>query len=262
VTELAAENKYAPREIASYFADDEWEMIQQLRKLAQATHRLNYEVAMRLVRVKDEELWKKAEYCTVEEEYTSFNEWVFHELGFSSGKARYLQRIARKVIELRLTPPEVARLMNLGWSKAANLLRADSTQHLDELYERCRYMSERELIHTVRIEIEEEEGDEEDYLEKPVTIAAQFRRRSQYKFMAQALAVIEKKHGTKTTAQAMSLLAASYIATSLPGGEEANAKELDIKLRALEEQYNVRLDVVIPEEGVGVHDKSGSEVPT
>ena len=252
VAKTEVERRYRPQMVAEYFAHAESEMMAKLRQLTAVESMCSYEIGVRLYRVKTESLWRKMEHCINKEEYPTFGAWVYHELGFSARKGRYLSGLAEKIDQLRIPPEKVSALMKLGWSKAYHLLRADDSKQVDEWYGKCLEMSERETIGFVRLQLGStgEEGlpEEENVLEKPITVKAIFGKKSQYTFWTKALAIIERKHGIQSTAEAMSILGANFLATSMSGGEEANAVELDVKLKALEEQYGVHLAVIVPED--------------
>lgn len=240
--------QYHPQEMTSYFEHTPDFVVSKLRQLVAVAHMCTYEIAVRLYRVWDENLWERPEYCTQKDSYPTFGEWVYNELGFSARKGRYLVGIARRVNELQVPPATVKELMDKGWSRAYHLLRAQDHEQLLEWHEACEGCSERETImyvkHKMSIDEDVEGTPAEDALTRPVSVKVKFLRQSQYGFYREAMAQIERRHGVKSTPEALSLMAANYLATTFPGGEEAIPAELDHRLRVLEEQYGVQLAVV------------------
>lgn len=244
---VSSSKPYKPMPVADYMSLPEEEMVAKLRYMAKVDNICLYEMAVRLYRVREEGLWKKEKYCSGKE-YPTMGEWVWGELGFSPRKARYLVRIIERLIELEVPQDMIFDLLILGWAKANYLLRAASLEQLEQWCEECRGKASKALMDFVKIQqaqVIEGNGGEE-ILEEPMILKAKFFRKDQYGFVAQALEMIEEKYGVKSLPEALSFMAANYVGTTLPGGAESIPEELEIKLRALEEAYGVRLAVIPP----------------
>ncbi len=240
------DKRYYPKVVAHYFSHDEEKMMDKLRQLAAVERMCAYELGVRLHRVMVQGLWQKHEYCTVQESYPTYGAWVSSELGFSDRKGRYLAWIARNIDEMNIPAKMIVCLMRLGWSKAYHLLHAEDLPQLMEWYTECKSFGERAISTYVRLQSGLDEDSDE--LEDPIKLSMNFKRKSQYEFFRKALAAVEHKHGVTSGPEAVSIMAANFLATTLPGGIESQLVELDLRIQAIEVQYGVKIAVVHPSE--------------
>jgi hypothetical protein len=249
--------------VQDYMVANPQDIRQVIFKYAAGNNVCEYELGCMLLRVKEEDLWKRREFSrNSQEPYASFGNWIYGEMGISYRKGRHLILLARKLLDMKADPAFIRKLIILGWTKAYQVLRvAETTQEVNEWYKVAQKCGERELRDKATVALHGKNGTsgprvittKSDSVPQPefapIEFSCSFGAKEDYEFVARARAIIAKRYGEEmTNDRFISLLAANYISTKLPGQGEEIIVELDEKIKSIEEEYGVRLAPIISAE--------------
>jgi len=212
----------------------------------------------------------------------TFGEWSWRVLGFKERKARQMRDNFLNLSAMDLAPDSLARSLRVGWSKLTAVLRVARTEHdllawIDKIEDQ--QLTEDALTAEVRITAEKA-GIEARPINTPgarqarhaerlaaaddpteirstpplpagvlpprsrVFLKIAFDEEEALRILIRGLDAIKRRYGEMGNGKAITLMATAYMAT-LPRDDQGGAPvELAMLLKAIENTYRVRLQVV------------------
>jgi hypothetical protein len=239
----------------------------RLAELIIQGNRANYEIGRLIDQVYLERLWTN----WLGTEFSTFNDWSWTILGRKERWARYMRSNFLQIHGMDLAADTTARVMRVGWTKLAQVLRIAKTEHhLLQWIDRIENdnLTEEDIRAEVAIAVgvstestdpddESKDGGvgssapsspsapgERQTNSRRINYALTFTNDDDLRVFVKAIKIVRQRINPEMSqGEAAALIATSYLGVSAREDEGGLAVELDSLLRCIEQGYRVKLEL-------------------